>query len=108
MAEEAIFATASAGASLVTATPQHTLAFGLVLKLARLLNPIEKVRNFYVKKFRPEVYFMMSVADEAKGLINIDRELERLWGTYYSRERHDFLRELAATYPARFLRLPQL
>lgn len=106
--EDVIEGSASVATSLVTATKSDAGLAKLGIKLLRLLNPGEKIYHLYLKYFKPEVYLLFSLVNEAKRLHMAEERVRSIWGRSWTRKEHEQLEFLAASHPGEFLRLRKL
>jgi hypothetical protein len=99
----------TAGTALVTTAATGTKEAGEVvgagIKLLKLLKPAEVLYRYYAKHFRPELYLLFNLAEEAKRLGAIEKRIEALWGARWGRAEHDQLEWLASAHPGDFLKL---
>lgn len=77
----------------------------LAMKLLMLLNPAERVQMCYRRWFRPELYLLASLRDEAEQLRALDGRVQNIWKCRWGEEEYMELDLLRATNPAPFLRL---
>ena len=99
---------ATTGAKIATASPTDAGLATLAVKLASYLKPAEKLYRWYLKRYRPDVFVLIEVAEEAKGLQRVDRHIERLWGSRWTRSDHEELEHLARCQPGDYLGLRQV
>jgi hypothetical protein len=104
--------TLNVGAALATTaatgTKEASDIVGAAIKLLKLTKPTETLYKLYTKHFRPELYLLFNLAEEAKRLGAIERRIEALWGARWGRAQHDQLQWLAAAHPGDFLKLRDL
>jgi hypothetical protein len=106
--EATIDTTAAIGTTAATAlAPQFTLV-GAGIKLLKLIHPADKLHSLFLKCFRPEVYLLFNLADEARQLRTVETNISRIWGTTWLRSDHDQLEALASSHPEPFARLRSL
>jgi hypothetical protein len=90
---------------LVTASQPQTQMASLGIKLAMLLRPLDRIKGLYNRVFKPHVYWLSELADEAKALRNLEAQLLRVFGHSWSKDSRKCLELLADTYPASFAKL---
>lgn len=108
LAENALEATATAVASVATGSPLGGGAIKLVVKLAQLLKPTEKLYDWYLHTFRPDVAIVVELSKEAAKLRTVETEIERLWKRQWNRACRDQLEWLAIARPEAFAKLRHL
>lgn len=69
------------------------------VKLAQLLEPAEKLYNWYLHTFRPDVAIVVELSKEAGKLRAVETEIERIWKYEWTRESRDQLEWLAIARP---------
>jgi hypothetical protein len=86
------------------AGPSVTLA----MKLISLLFPANKVRRCYYRWFRPELYLLTSLRNEAERLRAMDQRVKSIWKCRWDESCYRQFDMLRAANPAPFLRLGEL
>lgn len=102
---------AASGAGTVVSVAASPLGGGFVdlaVKLARAWKTTEKAYAWYLKRFRPYIHVIIEMATEAKALRAVETEIERLWGSTWTRGDHDQLERLSISRPEMFSRLRKL
>ncbi len=102
---EAIVAT---GVVFGGATVLDRALINLGLKFLKLFDPTEKLYKTTLKLFKPEIYLLFSLSDEATHLRRVENQVKAIWGKGWSRKEHELLEKLALSYPAQFLNLRDL
>ncbi len=105
IAEQTLTATATAVASITTASPVGGGLAKLAIQMMSALKPAEYAYRWYLKRFRPDIAVVVELAQEARMLRSVESELERLWGSAWGREEHDVLETLALVRPEAFSKL---
>ncbi len=105
LAENAIKTTVSTLTPLVTATQPQTQMACLGIKLAMLLRPMDKLNCLYNRIFRPHIYWLTELSEEAKALRNVESQLVRVFGHSWTKDSRRSLELLADTYPSSFAKL---
>ena len=105
LAENAIKTTVSTLTPLVTATQPQTQMASLGIELAMLLRPMDKLNCLYNRIFRPHIYWLTELSEEAKALRNVESQLVRVFDHSWTKDKRRSLELLADTYPASFAKL---
>lgn len=101
----AVETTATAFTTLVTATEPFMQLAGLGIKLLLLLRPVDRVRKLYNRVFKPHIYLLTELSEEAAALRNVESQLKRVFGHAWTAESRQCLSVLASSYPASFAKL---
>lgn len=95
--------------AIATSTPTRTAWANLLSKFGILLTPIESLRDWYLKTFRPELHVTTNLAQEATQLRAIQHEVSRLWPNANWRRRElEMLTLFSNSRPERSLRVRNL
>jgi hypothetical protein len=108
LASNAIKTTIATLTPLVTASQPQTQMASLGIKLAMLLRPLDKLKRLYSRMFRPHIYWLSELSEEAKALRNVEAQLVRVFGHSWTKDSRTCLELLAGTYPASFAKLREL
>jgi hypothetical protein len=91
--------------TVATGTEETSDVVKAGIKLLKLIKPTDMLYKLYTKYFRPELYLLFNLAEEARRLGAIEKRIETVWGTRWGRAQHDQLEWLAAAQPGDFLKL---
>lgn len=105
LAEKAVNTTVATLSPLVTASQPYVQMASLGVKLTMLLRPLDKMKTLYNRVFKPHIYWLNELSDEAKAVRDVDVQLLRVFGHSWTKEMRSQLELLAATYPAAFAKL---
>jgi len=78
IAKDAAITAAQAGATMATGDPGFVTA---ALKLISVVKPLDLAHRTYLRMWRPEIYVLLNVADEARNLSLLASRIEQIWGT---------------------------
>jgi len=75
-AQDALITTAQIGSTAATGDPGFMTA---ALKLVAAVKPAERAHRTYLRLWRPEIYILMNVAQEAREFSRFSRQIEKIW-----------------------------
>lgn len=92
-------------ASTVAGAPGVVAA---LLKGVMAVLPLAAAHKLYLKWWRPELYLLVSLANEARHLMELDGEIRRIWGHDFSIAQDHDLDRFAALHARPFLTTPSI
>jgi hypothetical protein len=108
--ENAVGNIAVAATTCATASKMAGESAKLAVKLIKLSKPASAIQELYWRIFKPEIYLLSNLADEAKRLRTVENRIVDIWGAKerWGRREHDQLTFLASAHQACFPRLRNL
>lgn len=86
----------------LSSDPTHIIA---AMELAGLLAPLETIRKFYYRIFRPVPHLLFSISDEAQALRTVHSRVAAVWDRTWSRDEVDTLQVMASMQDPDFSKL---
>lgn len=94
--------------TLSVITPPELRIIGLGIKIFEMLNPGKIALRYYLEWFKPEVYLLVNLADEASQLEAVESKISEIWNKSWTRKDHDQLVFFSKSNPYDFLKLTKV